>query len=264
MKKHSFKKYVVPVLSFSLLIAAFSFGCGNIDDICKAKYEKTEHLSAPFAPGQTLELQNDVGEITITGADVKECTVTAAITAKARTEEKAEKLAEKVQIKLEPSGNKLHIKIEKPVDKSGQSINIDFNITVPKQTALQLATDVGEIKIDNITKSIKTKTDVGAVYCKEITGDIDIETDVGEVNVIYSRTASSVCNATIETDVGKIDFTAPPDFSAQLDLSTNIGGIETDLPLSIKGTLGKKSSGTIGKGEGKVTLKTNIGFIKIK
>lgn len=264
MEKHSFKKYIVLVLSFSLLIVAFSFGCGNIDDICKAKYEKTEHLSAPLAQGQTLELRNNVGEITITGADVAECSITAAITAKAKTEEDAEKLAEEVRIKLEPSGDKLYIKVEKPADKFGQSIIIDFNITVPKQTALQLATDVGEIKIENITKSIKTETDVGAVYCKEITGDVDIETDVGEVNVIYSKIASGVCNATIETDVGKIDFTAPPDFSAKLDLSTNIGGIETNLPLDIKGTLGKKTSGVIGKGEGEVTLKTDIGSIKIK
>jgi hypothetical protein len=34
--------------------------------------------------------------------------------------------------------------------------------------------------------------------------------------------------------------------------------------LTIKGTINKSLNGTIGKGEGKVILKTNIGSIKIK
>ncbi len=264
MKKHSFKKYAVPLLLCSLLATAFSIGCGGTDDSCKAKYEKTEHLSAPLASGQTLYLQNNVGEITITGADVEDCDVTAKITAKATTEEKAQKLAEEVRIKLQPQDNELYIKIEQPDNKSKQSIIIDLNITVPKETALQLTNDVGEINITNINKSIKAETDVGAITCKEITDEIDIETDVGEVTVLYSQTAPGACNANIKTDVGKIDFTAPPNLSAQINLSANLGSIETDLPLNIKGMVGKNSNGTIGKGEGKVTLKTNIGSIKIK
>lgn len=261
MKKHSFIKYVASLLLCSLLLDAHIAFCCDND---KAKYEKTEHLSSPIAPGQTLELQNNIGKITVTGADVKNCDVTATIIAKATTEKKAQKLAEEVQIKLRSYADKLYIKIKVPDNKSEQSITIDFDITVPKETALQLAADVGEINITNITRSIKAETDVGAISCKEITGDIDIETDVGEVKVLYSKTAPSLCNADIKTDIGAIDLTAPTNLSANVDLSTNIGGIETDLPLNIKGTLGKKTSGTIGNGEGKITLKTNIGLIKIR
>ncbi len=262
MKKHTLIKCALSILLCSLLIDVPAAYC--CDDGNKEKYEKTERLSATLAPGQTLCLQNNVGEIIVTGADVTDCNVTAVITAKAATAEKAKTLAEEVRIKLEPSGDKFYIKLKAPTNKPKCSINIGFNITVPKQTALQLATNVGEIKIANITKSIKAETDVGAVSCKEITADIDIETDVGEVTVLYSKTAPGACNANIETDVGKIDFTAPPDLSAQVNLSTNIGAIETGLPLEIKGMLGKKSNGTIGKGEGQVILKTNIGAINIK
>ncbi len=263
MKKYALKKYVVSFLLCLLLVTAFSVGC-VINDNCKAKYEKTEKLSAPLEPGKTLELENNVGKIIITGANVKQCSVTATIIAKAPTQEEAEKLAEEIRIKLQPNGDKLYIKVEQPSNKSKQSINIGFDITVPKETALNLATDVGEINITNITNPIKAETDVGAVSCKEITGDIDINTDVGEVKVLYSNAAPAVCNASIETDIGTIDFTAPPNLSAKVDFSTNIGAIETDLPLEIKGMLGKKSNGTIGKGEGQITLKTNIGSIEVK
>jgi hypothetical protein len=252
-------------LGFLLCISAVITGCCiNIGDFCKAKCEKTEHLSAPFAPGQTLYLQNNVGEITITGADVTDCNVTATITARAITTEKAEKLAEEVRIKLEPSNNKLYIRVEKPARMSKRSITIDFNITVPKQTALQLATNVGEIHISNTSEPIEAETNVGVITCREITGDTDLTTNVGEVKVLYSKTAPSACNANIKTDVGEINFTAPPDLSAQVNVSVDIGSIQTDLPLTVKGKINKSLSGTIGKGEGKVILKTNVGSIKIR
>jgi len=261
MKKYSFIKSIIPLWLCLLLIAAFLTGCCiNISNLYWAKYEKTEHLSAPFAPGQTLYLQNNVGVITVTGADVTDCNVTAVITAKATTTEKAETLAEEIRIKLEPSGNKLYIKVEKP----DGSITIDFNLTVPKQTALQLTANVGEIKITNITQPIKVGTNVGAISCKEITGDIDIQTNIGEIKVFYSETAPGACNANIKTNIGEINFDSPPSLSAQVNASANIGSIQTYLPLTVKGTIHQSSSGTIGKGEGKVILKTNIGSIKIR
>jgi hypothetical protein len=260
-KKRSFIKCVVPLWLCSLLIATFLAGCRiNISDLYRARYEKTEHLSAPFASGQTLYIQNNIGEITVTGADVADCNITATITAKAMTTEKAEKLAEEIRIKLEPSDNKLYIRVE----KYNSSITIDFNITVPRKTALQLATNVGEIHISNTSEPIEAETKVGVITCREITGDTDLTTNVGEVKVLYSKTAPSACNANIKTNIGEINFTAPPDLSAQVNVSANIGSIQTDLPLTVKGTIHKSLNGTIGKGEGKVILKTNIGSIKIK
>jgi hypothetical protein len=262
MKKDTSLKFVASLLLCSFLVYVPVACC--CEDENKAKFEKTERLSAPCAPGQTLCLQNKVGEISVTGADVSECNVTAVITAKAETEEQAEKLAGQVSVKLEPAGDKLYIKVETPDNKTKCSITVDFNITAPKQTALQLETNVGEIKIADITRTIRVESNVGAVSCKEITGDVEVKTNVGEVNVIYSKAALGACNANIKADVGTIDFTAPPNLSAEVNLSANLGSIETDLPLTVKGMLNQKSSGTIGKGEGKVILKTNIGSIKIK
>jgi hypothetical protein len=262
MEKNTLIKYIALLLLCSLLIYVPIAVC--CDDNDKVKYEKTERLSEPLAPGQTLCLHNDVGEIIITGADVSDCNVIATITAKAETAEKAEKLAEEVSIKFEQAGDKLYIKVEAPSNKPMCSINIDFDITVPKKTPLQLETNVGEIAIADITEKIKAEANVGRISCKEVSGPLDIHTNVGEVKVLYAKTAPSACNANVKTDIGEINFTAPPDLSAQVDLSANLGSIEISLPLTIKGKINKNATGIIGKGEGKVTLKTNIGSIKIK
>ena len=211
-----------------LCISAVITGCCiNIGCWPRAKYEKTEQLSAPFAPGQTLDVQTNVGSITVTGADVSTCDVTATITAKARTTEKARKLAEETKIKLESTGDKLKVKVKKPPMADKDAICVSFDITVPKQTELQLASNVGEIHVSNITEPIEAETNVGTITCREITGHVDLTTNVGEVTVAYSDTAPSACNADIKIDIGEINFTAPPDLSAHVNVSANIGSIET-------------------------------------
>lgn len=262
MKNSSLTKASLGCLLCLLIVMAGC--CINIGCWPRAKYERTEQLSAPFEPGQILHLQNNVGEITVVGADVSTCDVTATITAKAATTEKAEKLAKEVKIKLQPAGDKLKVKVEKPHVKDNCSISICFDITVPKQTALQLATNVGEIHVSNITEPIEAETNVGTITCREITGRVDLTTNIGEVTVAYAETAPSTCNANINTDIGEINFDGPPDLSAQVNVSVNIGSIQTDLPLTVKGKINKSLSGMIGKGEGKITLRTNIGSINIR
>jgi len=256
------KKSLLICLLCMLMISAGC--CISIDGWLRAEYEKTNKLDAPLAPGSTLALENDVGSINIEGQDVTNCSVTATITAKAPSEKEAKELAEQVKIELEQNGNTLTVKITKPRNRRRRSISISFDIIVPKQTALQVGSDVGEIRISDITEKIKAQTDVGKISCKEISGDIDLQADVGKVNVVYSKTASAACNVTIKTDVGSIDITTPPECSAAVQANTDVGSITTDMPLTIKGKVGKNLQGTIGAGEGKLYLRTDVGSIRIR
>jgi hypothetical protein len=257
------KKSLLICLLGMLTISAGS--CINIGGWWpRVEYKKTNKLDAPLAPGSILALENEVGSITIDGQDVVNCSVTATITVKAPTEEEAKELAEQIKIELEQDGNTLTVKTTKPRKKRRRSISISFKIIAPKQTALQISSDVGEILISNITENIKAQTDVGKISCKEISGDIDLRVNVGKVNVVYSKTASAACNVTIKTDVGSIDITTPPECSAVVQANTDVGSITTDMPLTIKGRVGKKLQGTIGAGEGKLNLRTDVGSIRIR
>ncbi len=266
MRRQFFIKCTIPLLACLLLAATGLVGCCcvNIFDAFKAKYERTVQVSAPIAPGQTLDVHTTVGSITVTGGDFTDCSVTAKITARAATKEKAQKLAEETQIKLEPAGDKLKVKVEKPPMADRDAICISFSITVPRQTALDLQTNVGELEIDNITGSIKAETNVGKITCREIAGRIDLTTNVGEVKVVYAKDAPAACNADISTSVGKIEFAGPENLSAEFHASANVGSIETRLPLTVTGKVSKSLDGTVGAGEGKVILEANVGSIKIR
>ncbi len=262
MKNSSLTKALLGCLLCLLIVMAGC--CINIGCWPRAKYEKTEQLSAPFAQGQTLDVQTNVGSITVTGADVSTCDVTATITAKARTTEKARKLAEQTKIKLEPAGDKLKVKVEKPPMADKDAICVSFDITVPKQTTLDLKTNVGELKVDNTTGPIEAATNVGTITCREITGRGHLTPNVGEVKAVYAKDAPPACNASLSTSVGEIVFAGPDNLSAKFHVSANIGSIKTRLPLTVTGKIHKSLDGTVGTGEGKVILRTNIGSIKIR
>jgi hypothetical protein len=249
----------------------------------QAKYEKTVQLSAPLQPSSTFAAETHNGSITIEGADVTDCNLTATIVARALTEEDAKKLAEEVKIKLEPSGNKLTAQIEKPANIINRSVSVSLDVTVPNQTHMELATHNGDVKIANITGDIngtthngnvtaeqvcgttKLQTHNGSVVCEKISGDTQLKTHNGSVKLYYSKAAPPVCNISIATHNGSIDFTAPPNFSAVVEASTHNGSIKTELPITVVGEINKRNfTGTIGTGEGKLHLETHNGSIKIK
>ena len=68
------------------------------------------------------------------------------------------------------------------------------------------------------------------------------------------------------TKVGNIDFTAPKDISAKLQANTKVGAIDSEFPLDIEKTsiTARTAKGTVGSGESKIKLTTEVGKIHIK
>ena len=248
-----------------------------------AKHERTVELSAPLSPGSELAATTHNGSITVTGGDTTECKLTATIIVRATTEEAARELAEKVNVELQPSGNSLNVKIEKPRLRSNQSVTVNLDATVPNHTDLDLTTHNGPVELTDLTGrfdatthnggvearqlsgDIKLKTHNGSITCREISGDAKLRTHNGGVKAVYSQSATGVANVSIVTHNGNVKFSAPPDFSATAKVSTHNGSIKTDLPITVVGEVSKrKLAGKIGAGEGNLHLETHNGSIRIQ
>jgi DUF4097 and DUF4098 domain-containing protein YvlB len=249
----------------------------------RAKYERTVQLSAPLAPASSFAAQTHNGSITIAGADVTDCNITATITARAMTEKDAKELAERTTVKLEPWGDKLTAKIDKPTLLMNKSVSVSLDVQVPNQTNLELKTHNGGVRITNISGQLngtthngkvtaeqvsgttELHTHNGSVICQEISGDAQLKSHNGSMKVYYSQTAPSICNISIITYNGGIELTTPSNFSGEFDASTHNGSIRTDLPITIVGTVSKrKLTGKIGTGRGKLRLETHNGSIRVK
>ena len=68
----------------------------------------------------------------------------------------------------------------------------------------------------------------------------------------------------LSTNDGQIELTCPPQVSATVDAHVGDGHISTDLPITVAGKIGHDLKGTLGKGEGRITLRTGDGPIRIR
>ncbi len=281
------KKKVSKQISIGILLCSVVFVAGCCVQIggCPilAQYQRLVQLSAPMEEGSLLEAKTHNGSITIEGADVTKCSLTATIVAGAATEKEAKELAEQTQVRLDRLGDKLVVKIEKPTPLVNRSIKVSFKATVPNCMNLQLTTHNGAVSIAEITGDVTAtthngkmtlmkltgaanlQTHNGSIRCEEIAGNAKLRTHNGKISVYYIQTAPAVCNVSAVTHNGGIEFTAPPNLSAQVDISTHNGSIKTDLPVSVVGKISKrKIKGTIGTGQGKLRLETHNGSINIR
>ncbi|MFC1675998.1 M56 family metallopeptidase [Planctomycetota bacterium] len=264
--------------------------------------EAVKEFTAEMSPGATLNLKNVNGAIKIIGSQANQAKIIATIKVKAKTEKKAWQLKSKTKILVMNTDKGLTVETELPKLKRKESINIAFEITVPKQTNLkldnkngaleitnieglmlahvsngaitakniagkvQLHTNNGRIKISNADfQQCKASTNNGQITCRQIAGDIDLKTNNGKINVNYAKDAAPVINARVKTDIGEIDFRGPANISATVEIESAIGSIDVPKPLKVNKTMtGGKVSGTIGDGQGKITLKTSMGSITLK
>lgn len=259
------RKHFLIELSFVVFLCLFLVlsGCENAGSLFRAKYQRTEQASVPITGETELNIETDVGSITVTGSDVTDCNITAEITVKAQTKEEARRLADEIKMEFEYSGDTLTIKTVKPDELKKKSLVVDFKITSPRRMNLDCSTGVGTVTVSDIEGRIEASANVGSIICSSVVAELDLSSNVGSVKVKYKETAPAACTASITTNVGSIEYTAPPQLSAQVRASTNIGSVETAKPITVVGKVGKSIQGKIGSGEGKVTLKTNVGSIEI-
>ncbi len=212
--------------------------------------EATSRLerTVDWAPGQLLEVANEVGSINIRGGDEPRCRVLAIVKGKADTMEKAKQIANQIELVITPSDGKVRISMTKPESENkreGLGYEVSLLVTVPRKVELKVSQAVGNIRLASLRGSVEASAKVGSIEATDVAGRV-------------------ILNA----EVGSIGFFAPRDFSAKVQAKSALGSVQSDFPLEIvkpRGVaMGSSASGTIGEGEGELSLKTNVGSIGIR
>ncbi len=207
MKNGIFTKILLYCLLCSLIAFAGCYIQIRGYSYPRARYERTVQLSRPMSAGTLFAAKSNDGWINVTGGEVADCNVTATIIARADSDEKARTIAEETKLKLEQFGNKLTVKLEKPLLITNQSVDIQFKAMVTKDCDVELGTDDGDITIENVNGDIDIKTDDGSVSLARITGDIKVRSDDGSVNVQEFNSDVNLQRAgriDIQTDDGSV------------------------------------------------------------
>jgi hypothetical protein len=111
------------------------------------KYERTEHLESPLAAASQFAAQTHNGAITVADADEPICRVSARIIGYAPKIEDAQRLAEQVRVSLVARDGGLATRVEKPHVPARCGLCVEFDVSLPRQTSLDLQTHNGSISL---------------------------------------------------------------------------------------------------------------------
>ncbi len=189
-----------------------------------AGHEKQVPLSAPLEPGRSFSAETQDGSIVIEGTDANECTVRATVVTHARTKDRAEELAAKIEVKLERSWDGLKVVIKKPLIIENASYGVSLEATVPTQTSVALTTNDGALHITNITGTMSARTSDGRIQARDTTGDAKFQTSDGDITCIRLSAPTLDCY----TNDGRIrlsDITAGSCTARTLDGSVTLKGV---------------------------------------
>ena len=120
----------------------------------------------------------------------------------------------------------------------------------------------------------------GSMHAVDLDSDSDVSTVNGDVEVSTSRAARAKTvngsiharfegvlreDASFETVNGEISLEVPSDLDADLDARWLNGGLESDLPISVSGRMGRgRATGILGSGGPTLRLATVNGSIRIR
>jgi len=147
------------------------------------------------------------------------------------------------------------------------SNSIDIEVTVPKNSNLQIKTNTGEVDVTGVTGQMSLSSDTGAIQAMQdsLTGQSILKTDTGSVT--FDGTIDPKGSYQFETNTGEVDVTLPGNSSFYVDASTSTGSIDSDFPgvnVQHGDVTGASAHGDVGNAPGAtVILKTDTGSISL-
>jgi len=258
------RRSILTIVAGGILTAGCHVGCHMGNDRFHVKHTRSEEMTSPLTDVTGLTVSTNVGKIQLDATDVSEARIYAEIEVKAETEERAQELCEAVRIVAEPQGQRLVVKVVKPPEMGREPLSVDFTITAPARLAIEATTHVGDVHVAGFIGAIKASADVGTVSSMGLRDAVDVHTNVGDIRIACATDASAVLDVRATTNVGNIEFAGPAEISAKLSVATNVGSIDTERPLTVKGSMKQSISASLGDGQGRIDLRTNVGSIKIR
>ena len=131
---------------------------------------------------------------------------------------------------------------------------------------LYARTSDGSIRLEGCrSQECEVRTSDGQITCDGISSSrLNGHTSDGSINVRYDSQAQPVVFVDLTTSDGQIELTCPPQVSATVEAHVGDGHISTDIPITVEGKIGHDLKGTLGQGEGRITLRTGDGSIGIR
>jgi len=193
----------------------------------------------------------------------------------------AEDHLEDLKIVVSSTQDEVFVRTEQPRDTNGRNYQVEYHVRIPESWQAWVENCNGEVNIDSLRNFVSVGVINGDVCLSDIAGNLGIGVtngNIGLMNVVGS-VDGGVINGRIFGDVtlppqgvcklgttnGDIDLEIPKSTSAGFSAIVANGNIRlSNLVLSNLSTTKNSTTGTLGDGNGAITLCTVNGQIDVR
>jgi hypothetical protein len=255
------------LVAAATLAAACDINVGNGDfnvGIAQGKAQDEWTRSYDVKPGGKIEIININGRIDAQPSDSGRFEVRAERIAKARTDDSARAVLERLDILETASAD--GVKIEtKPRERlsMGQQQEVRYHLKVPSGVALDLQTVNGGVEVRDVDSTLVATTTNGGVTARDVTGRIEATATNGGITLDLTSVHASGIKA--ETVNGGVQLRLPEGAKADISARCVNGGIAVgDLKLEAVGERSRRRlDARLNGGGPKIEIETTNGGIRI-
>ena len=247
------------VLAAAAVLSACDVVVNSLE--AKGKAHDVWTRSYPITATGTVEIVNANGRIEITGTDGVQVEVGAVRTARAMTDEDAQKVLAELQIVESVTADLVRLETKAPTGE-GRRVDVEYHIKVPASVSVRLRNANGTIEVVALNGAVKAETDNGTVIGRQLTGAVEATTTNGSVRLEVDGVAVGGIRA--ETVNGRVELTLPSGAKADLQATcmngrVTVNGLKVDGPETTR----RRVEGRLNGGGPKVVLETTNGQIQL-
>lgn len=139
---------------------------------------KTLNVEGPV----TLIVQNDAGDITITGGESEKVEIKIVKTGYAITQARAEEDLKNIRYQIELDGNVVTLIYDLSRISTRDVDTVEFIVTVPNEVTVDVNAGMGEVNVSGTNGKVTIFNDFGDVIVENVQGAINVETKGGRVD----------------------------------------------------------------------------------
>lgn len=222
---------------------------------------------------------------------------------RAESDEEARRLADGVRVRIEQQGDRIevqtsypetdwsffrdaevlvHIDVRAPAKSDLDVSTADGRLTVTGfEGNLRLSTEDGDLSVSDCSGIARVSAEDGDVIVRGFDGDVDAgiedgdlrvegklgrltaDAEDGDIDVRLERGALMTGDWRLEAADGGIRMLVPEGFAADLDVDTNDGSIDIDLPSTAAELSEGKLTGAMNGGGHRLVIRTEDGSVRL-
>ena len=200
------------------------------------------------------------GAVSVRGWDGNEIRISARVQTQARSEEEARALAREVRVHVSDG----RVSAAGPSQREGAGWSVGYEILVPRRMDLNVETRNGPLAVSDVSGRMQLRAVHGPLSLMRLGGAVTARVSNGPLSVHLDGDHWQGEGLDAETTNGPVSLRIPERYSAELEVGTVNGPVNSDLPLRDGQRRGGRIRTTLGSGGAPVRVVTTNGPLTVR